>query len=388
MTEAQVIERGEGTQAVAARPAAHPVALKPWQQFEVDLKERENAIVSMLPGHVSRARFINSAIAAVKQMPDLLNCTMRSLMAAITKSAQDGLLPDGREGVIQPYNEKKKDGSYEKVAQWNPMAYGLRKRARELDNIIIDAQVVHEGDHFVWHQGDDPRIEHRPATLGQKRGAMIGAYAIFKREDGTILHREIMDAEQIGAVRAQVRSPEKSLMWTKFIGEAWRKTVVRRGIKSVPCSEKLETIVHRDDDAFEMGETITLAVPPAPPAPTAALSPPRAPTRPKAEPKPSTRRATPASEPEPDAGEVEREADRLSRAAHDGEQTDTDEHDDYFVKMLDEWASAKGTKVKAAVSETFMDSVAGALERGEMDEDRAEDLRNRWAERTSTLAAG
>ena len=222
-------------------------ALVQWQTFEAELKQREQAIVSMLPQHIGKQRFINSAIAAVKQTPDLLTATARSLFAAITKSAQDGLLPDGREGVITLYKEKQGD-AWVKVAQWNPMTFGLRKRARELDGVIVNAQVVHEHDRFIRHEGDEPHIEHHPAPLGQPRGPMIGAYAII-RNDSHILHREVMDAAQIEAVRAQSKAPD-SLMWKKFTEEAWRKTVIRRAMKSVPCSEKLETIVRRHEDLF------------------------------------------------------------------------------------------------------------------------------------------
>ena len=223
-----------------------------WEAFETELKQREQAIVSMLPQHVAKQRFINSALAAVKQTPDLLTATPRSLFAAITKSAQDGLLPDGREGVITLYKEKQKDGSWLNVAQWNPMTFGLRRRARELDGVIVNAQVVHENDRFVRHEGDEPHIEHDPAPLGQPRGAMIGAYAIIRNETA-ILHREVMDKAQIEAVRAQSKA-QNSLMWSKFTEEAWRKTVIRRAMKSVPCSETLETIVRRDDDLFEFPE--------------------------------------------------------------------------------------------------------------------------------------
>lgn len=227
-------------------------ALVKWEDFETELKAREQSIVSMLPPHVGKQRFINSAIAAVKQTPDLLTATPRSLFTAITKSAQDGLLPDGREGVITMYREKQKDDSWLMVAQWNPMTFGLRKRARELDDIIVNAQVVHENDRFVRHEGDDPRIEHDPAPLGQSRGAMIGAYAIIRNETA-ILHREVMDKAQIEAVRAQSKA-QNSLMWTKFTEEAWRKTVIRRAMKSVPCSDTLDEIVRRDDESFDFTE--------------------------------------------------------------------------------------------------------------------------------------
>lgn len=215
-------------------------ALANWQEFETSLQERQSDIAAMLPSHVSKARFLATAVSAVKQNPDLLKASARSLMGAVTKAAQDGLLPDGREGVITAYNGE---------AKWNPMTHGLRKRARELESMIIDCQVVHEHDHFVWHQGDDPKIEHTPTQLGAKRGSMIGAYAIFKSKDRAVLHREVMNADQIETVHGQSNA-KNSLMWTKFVEEAWRKTVLRRGIKSVPVGEQLENIVHRDDDDF------------------------------------------------------------------------------------------------------------------------------------------
>src|SRR5579863_1831339 len=243
-------------------------AMQAWTGFEAELHEREQAIATMLPRHVNKERFLAAAVAAIKQNPGLLESTPRSLFGAITKAAQDGLLPDGREGVITPYNTKQKNGSYLKQAQWNPMTYGLRKRARELDGMLIDAQVVHQNDSFILHQGDAPRIEHVPAQLGTPRGEMIGAYAVFKREDGTILHREVMDRDQINTVRNQSRDKD-SLMWVKFTTEGWRKSVIRRGIKSVPCSEQMERIATRDDENFEFGkpaEALALVPPPAPAA--------------------------------------------------------------------------------------------------------------------------
>jgi len=231
-------------------------ALSPLEHFEIQLHEMDGAIEDLLPKHISKARFMTSAITAATQNPDLLKCKALSLFGAIKKSAQDGLLPDGREGVITPFKGE---------ASWNPMTYGLRKRARELDGIIIDAQVVHENDQFLLHQGDDPRIEHTPAPLGQARGTMVGAYAIFRQGD-EILHREVMDKKGIEDVHGQANA-KNSLMWSKFTGEAWRKTVVRRGIKTVPCSERLETVIRRDDEFFDFDDGPVDVTPISPPDP-------------------------------------------------------------------------------------------------------------------------
>jgi len=254
-------------------------ALVQYQEFEAELEDRSQSIASMLPSTVSIERFKNTVIAAVRQDPEILKASIRSVMASVIRAAQDGLVPDGREGHIAVYNtnvaKKGERDQWEKRAQWNPMAHGLRKRLRELDGLIANAEVVHENDHFLWRQGDDPKIEHEPAKLGTKRGEMIGAYCIYRREDGTILHREVMDMEQIEQTRAQSKAKD-SLMWTKFKSEGYRKSVLRRGIKTVPVSDTMREIIQRDDaENFDFAKasepSLSLVPPSPPPAPPPAI---------------------------------------------------------------------------------------------------------------------
>lgn len=264
-----------------AKPTATAVAttapkgVSSFESFvqEFDAPGRQREITAMLPENVPFERFRSCAIAAVKQNPDILSATPRSIFNALTKAAQDGLLPDGREGFINVYNTKQKVGDKDvwlPTAQWLPMTFGIRKRARELDKMIIDAQVVCMNDTFEWHQGDDPKIVHTPVQLGQgERGEKVGAYAIFKREDGTILHREVMDLVEIEKAKKQSKSPG-GLLWTTFSEEAFRKTAVRRGSKTVPVSDGLRQIIQRDDDLYEFnrdpaGEPgAAIAIPPRP----------------------------------------------------------------------------------------------------------------------------
>jgi recombination protein RecT len=229
-----------------------------WVAFENQFAQRSDNIATMLPSNVDRQKFGNSVLAAVRNAPDLLTCTRQSLFNSIIKSAMDGLVPDGREGVITAYNEKQPGGGYAKIARWNPMTHGMRKRAKELESIIVSTNVVHENDDFIHEEGDEPKLSHRPAPLGTDRGKMIGVYAIFRRGE-SIIHREVMDATQVAAVRAQSKLPD-GLMWTKFPEEAWRKSVLRRGFKSVPCSSALETILRRDDEDYDLSEKEPQAV--------------------------------------------------------------------------------------------------------------------------------
>lgn len=237
--------------ATKAKPSTEVAS---WSQFESEVRSRDAEIATLLPSHISKEKFVNTAIIAAKNNPDLILCDRRSLHAAITKAAEDGLQPDGREGVINVYKEKRVIGGKDvwlKVACWIPMTFGIRKRARELCGMIIDAQIVHENDDFDWHQGDNPHIDHKPTPLAEEPGARIGVYAIFKQGD-QILHREVMRKKQVLDVKSVVKA-QNGLLWTKFEDEAWRKTVLRRGIKTVPSvPDALTRIISRDDDQYDL----------------------------------------------------------------------------------------------------------------------------------------
>jgi len=346
MAQTATKERHQTAETPQQAPEAKSLTL--YQQFEHELEERSDIIASMLPTTVTPARFKNTVVAAIRQDPAILSASIRSVMSAVIRAAQDGLVPDGREGHIAIYNtnvaKRGEPDRWEKRAQWNPMAYGLRKRLRELDGIIANSEVVHLNDHFLWEQGDAPRIEHKPATLGTDRGKMIGAYCIYKREDGTILHREVMDREAIEKTREQSKAKD-SLMWTKFVSEGYRKAVLRRGIKTVPVSDQMREIIRRDDEehfSFDRTAPVALVPPPAP-----ALAPP---SPPKA--------ATPEPViPEPEASALseadERALDRQTMREMEGEapalnMAEVDELTDWLADRIRE---APRLKTMAALDE-------------------------------------
>jgi recombination protein RecT len=278
-------------------------AIAPWQQFEAELASRSEEIAAILPANVSRERFMRTAVIAVKNNPDILAADRRSVQQAVTRAAEDGLQPDGREGVINVYKEKQPDETWRKVAAWIPMTHGIRKRALEIAGLIIDAQVVCKADRFVWRQGDNPVLQHDPAPLDEDPGPRIGAYAVIRRADGTVLHREVMRKAQLDTVKSTVRA-QRGLMWTKFEDEAWRKTVVRRAAKTVPAvPEALQRILERDNDDYDLGPPVGLQ---SLGRAAAALPPPAPPEIPDAPPPPPLAAAAPPDVPDhdPETGEV------------------------------------------------------------------------------------
>jgi RecT family len=192
-----------------------------FEGFRNELIARDEEIGSLLPTTISREAFRNTAIIAVKKNPQLLECERRSLHNAVSAAAFDGLRPDGKEGVILPRREKfkvkddkgKETEKWHLVASWQPMTYGIRKRARELDSMVIDAAVVHKNDTFDWDVGDTPYIHHKPTPLDTDPGEMVGVYAIFRRGDD-ILHREVMRKVDVMAVKS-ISKQKDGLLWTR-----------------------------------------------------------------------------------------------------------------------------------------------------------------------------
>ena len=127
-----------------------------------------------LPNHVSPDRFVRVVMTAVQTTPALLQADRRTLFAAATKAAQQGLLPDGREGAIVTFKDQ---------AQWMPMVAGIMKLVRNSGEISTwSVQAVYENDKFDFCLGDDEHIEHKPAL--SNRGKLIAVYSIVTMKDG------------------------------------------------------------------------------------------------------------------------------------------------------------------------------------------------------------
>lgn len=201
----------------------------------------------VLPPGVTVDRFVRTIMTAVQADPVLMDADRKSLMQSAMQAAQDGLLPDEREGAFVIYKTKGGADWIDKV-QWMPMIRGIIKKAREGGEIAtLSARVVYEHDEFEYVLGDEEAIIHKP-TLDE-RGKMIACYAIAKMSDGE-REREVMSAEDVLAVKGASKS--KTGPWTgPFESEMWRKTVTRRLLKRLPMSTELERIISRDDSQYD-----------------------------------------------------------------------------------------------------------------------------------------
>jgi recombination protein RecT len=236
-------------------------ALQLRQQFadHVRSDDFQEKLKAELPSDVSLDRFTNVVIRAVNEEPALLAVdNKRSLFLACQRAAQDGLIPDKREGALVTYNIKT-DGHWQTAVQWQPMIGGLRKRLA-LAGFDLRARVVCEFDDFDYQLGDIEQVLHKPPPLNEERGEIIGAYAIAER--GGKKYREVMTRKEIDQVRAVSRSGDKG-PWGQWFAEMAKKTVAKRLIKSLPLYDiedqeqrqriaHLEGIISRDNEDYDL----------------------------------------------------------------------------------------------------------------------------------------
>lgn len=191
------------------------------------------AIRAALPAHVDYERFRRVVLTALQSSADLLKADRRALLTACLRAAQDGLLPDGREGAIAIFKGR---------PQWIPMTAGLMKLARNSGEVAsLNAFVVHEGEKFRAVLGDNARIEHEWSAEATDAGRPVAVYATATLRDGRTVH-EVMTWRQVMKVKAASASGDKG-PWGAWPEEMARKTVLRRLLKRLPLASD------RDEDA-------------------------------------------------------------------------------------------------------------------------------------------
>lgn len=233
-------------------PAEKPKS--PALQFSSKLTDQREAIAKQLPRGIDPDRFIRTAITTVNLNPDLLSCTPASLYASFMQAAKDGLLPDGKEALIQPYNckvsQKGESDRWEKRAQYMPMMRGILAVMYRTGIVsMIDGVAVYEKDHFEYDRGDNPRIVHRPYMGMDDPGPVIAAYVVIKLTNGEV-KREVMTRREIEKVR-EASKAKNGPGWTTWYGEFAIKAVIKRASKQLPTdSEDLARVIEHDNEAM------------------------------------------------------------------------------------------------------------------------------------------
>jgi recombination protein RecT len=183
--------------------------------------EFKSQVALALPEGIAPERFVRLTITALMQNPSIAEADPDTIFAALLRSAQDGLVPDGREAALVVYSGK---------AQYLPMIGGFRKIAAE-HGWALQTAVVREGDLFEHEQGLEPVLRHAQATPA-KRGDIIAAYCVARHRNGEKLV-EVMQIDELNKIRSKSKKANSG-PWSEWEDRMYEKTVGKRTFAKLP----------------------------------------------------------------------------------------------------------------------------------------------------------
>jgi len=234
-------EKAKATVAVVEKAKDATVEKSPMEQMRATVQALAPEFKAALPPQIPVERFVRTLITTIQMNPQLLECDRKSVLAATMRSAQDGLLPDGREAAIIIFRTK-----HGPKAQYIPMVAGVLKKLRNSGEIAsVAAHSVHANDFFEYALGDDEKIIHRPVLTGDP-GPFIAVYAIVRTKDGGV-YREVMSVAEVEKVRAVSKAKDDG-PWVTWYEEQAEKSVLKRIAKRCPSSADIESVIDSDNE--------------------------------------------------------------------------------------------------------------------------------------------
>lgn len=231
-----------------SEPVKKSTALSPYQEkvgtIRTMLESAKGQIKIALPRHLDADRMGRIVMTAAQKTPALLDCTPKSLIAAVIQAAQLGLEPDGVLGhaYLVPYSNKGV-----KEVQLIPGYKGLIDLARRSGQLsTIYARAVYARDSFHYQMGTDEKIEHVP-TDEDEPGELVAVYAVAKLKDGGV-QMEVMTRKQVDKIKTKSKASSFG-PWVDHFDEMAKKTVLRRLCKMLPLSVEMARTVALDERA-------------------------------------------------------------------------------------------------------------------------------------------
>lgn len=230
--------------------------LSPSQQFRQELDKMSDQFSAALPSHIKPEKFQRVVTTAVLSDPDILRADRKSLMESAIRAAQDGLLPDKREGAFVVFNTKiKVDGkdTWVKAVQWMPMVGGIIKRIHQSGEIkMLTARVVYGGDHFrTWIDDTGEHVEYEPAE-DQDTNVVRRVFAMATTVDGAV-YVEPLSSRDIEKIRNVSKQKDRG-PWADWWEEMAKKSAIRRLAKRLPLSVDLHDLIQRDNGMFDLAQ--------------------------------------------------------------------------------------------------------------------------------------
>jgi len=291
----RAIELMESGEPLATRPASKSDTFQIFQQRVSDMLP---SVAKYLPSMVDPQTLVGVVMLNVRQNPELLECTVDSLIAAALQGLQLNL-PPGPFGLsyMVPFNNRVGDGVYRREVQFLVGYKGYIETARRSGEVdSIDVRSVYAGDEFGVTYGADqnsqPRITHIPDMTVDRSDVsnITHVYCVVWPHNSRRPQFDVMSRAEVERVR-QSSPSRNSPAWREWWDAMAMAKVVRRLANrgGMPITEALIKVCEADDRVYSSVDADPIMPPPAPQPVAHAEFPPVPAPAPAPKPKPKSK---------------------------------------------------------------------------------------------------
>lgn len=228
------------------------------QKFEViksGLTNKRGDLVQLMPRHLQQNpdKLLRCVTTAISRTPELLDCSLQSIILATASSCALGLEPNThlQLAYLIPFKNKKAGNKLE--AQFMIGYRGIIRLAIQSGEVSsMRSRTVRGNDDFKLRYGLHEDIDHIPLLNGP-RGDVIGAYSVAVMRGDNGYDFEFMSREEIDGIRARSQSGNDG-PWVTDFSEMARKTPTRRHGKRLPLSSELLAKAVTIDEKQDLGQ--------------------------------------------------------------------------------------------------------------------------------------
>jgi recombination protein RecT len=240
-------------------PAKQEKVPSPMATLAAALNARQTNIAGALAKRMPVTVWMLAAKSVYNKIPLLFQATEESQYQAWNNAAVMGQLP-GQDVHWIPF----KNGKTGKMEVVSVTDYKhIVKTA--MDSGLVDdlyARVVYRDDVFEVIEGTDPKIIHKPNLTSPNRADndIVAAYMVGKMKGTGCPHTEVMTIHELKNIQARSKAGDKpDGPWRNFFSEMVKKTVIKRGTKTMPrnlFSPEFLAALQAEDEVEFGGETI------------------------------------------------------------------------------------------------------------------------------------
>lgn len=206
------------------------------------IKNMESQFAMAMPRGMEAQQLVRDALTALRQNPQLAQCTPQTVLGGLMSCAQLGLRPSVLgQAYLVPFKNK---GTMEaQLIIGYAGLIDLAHRSGKIQSLI--ARTVYANDHFDVDYGLEDRLVHKPSLKADK-GEPIAYYAVAKYTTGGHSFL-VMGHEQMVAHKDKHSKTSKWGPWVDHFEAMAHKTCVRQLAKWMPKDTELAQAISVDE---------------------------------------------------------------------------------------------------------------------------------------------